>query len=265
MTVIQNVAYYTIPKSGSYLIKKIFSVYDINAGDPSSWVNLDSESLDVSFNHIKIMDNPFHPEDVISNGVYAEYESSKFYEEMTGRVVLLVRDPRDQLLSYINWVIKQNFDDSDLQDWMGISYENKIKSFIKASRLDFKTNANFREIDIRAQVMCHFQMFKEAVNLYKNLPKNVILVKFEDLIGPNAGGSSEKVQIKTIKKICNHLGFNRTDKEIAEGLPRIWGGSITFSNRPKKVGYWKTAFNEEATKLFEEKYGQIMHILGYKT
>ena len=64
------------------------------------------------------------------------------------------------------------------------------------------------------------------------------MLRFEDLIRPEAGGSPNSVRFRVFKKICRFANKNQTDKKIRYAMKNCWGDTKgTFrKGESKKVG-----------------------------
>jgi hypothetical protein len=93
-----------------------------------------------------------------------------------------------------------------------------------------------------------------------NLP-NVLSIRFENLVGPQGGGSQE-AQIQTITAIAQHINQPITEYEAIFYGECIFGG--TFSFNKGKIGSWKDYFTPDQRKLFKEHAGQLLIDLGYE-
>jgi mRNA-degrading endonuclease RelE of RelBE toxin-antitoxin system len=103
----------------------------------------------------------------------------------------------------------------------------------------------------------------EAIMTLFNLP-NVLIVRFEDLVGAKGGGNDD-VQRKTIKKIANHIQVPLDPQRLEEIQSILFGNegisSATF--RTGSIDAWRNDFNPELHELFNKNYGTIQLALGY--
>ena len=95
---------------------------------------------------------------------------------------------------------------------------------------------------------------------WKNVP-SICAVKFEDLVGPAGGGSTQR-QHETINRIAHHLDINLSSPIISLIAQELFGQSITF--RQGKIGAWKEYFTQEHKDLFKKYAGQLLIDLGYE-
>lgn len=91
--------------------------------------------------------------------------------------------------------------------------------------------------------------------------RNLLVVRYEDLVGPAGQGSSE-AQLDSIARICDYLGLSHSEEERAAVAQRLWGGKTVTMNRGM-IGRWRERFTPEIEKEFWELYGSQMEALGY--
>jgi hypothetical protein len=86
------------------------------------------------------------------------------------------------------------------------------------------------------------------------------MVRFEDLVGPEGGGS-EEAQRLVVERVAGHLGVpvgEETMRAVKEGL---FGVGRTF--RKGQVGGWRQEFSPEHEQAVEEVAGPLLVELGY--
>jgi len=64
----------------------------------------------------------------------------------------------------------------------------------------------------------------------------VLTIKFEDLVGPQGGGTSSAME-NTIRKIANHINVAIDDTDLDAIQNALFGGTKTF--RKGQIGSWK--------------------------
>jgi len=169
---------------------------------------------------------------------------------------LIVRDPRDMVVSFAKMVYKSREGQEAVLD-------NVI--------IDLITGQQKHYLPWAVEIQEAYPILWEAglYNFYKlYLPwakaKNFLLVKFEDLIGPGGGGTAEK-QIETITKIAQHIKFDITPEKREEITKNIFGGTWTF--REGQIGGWKKYFTPEIKAAFKQdkKLLRLLIDLGYET
>ncbi|MDE3046356.1 MAG: hypothetical protein KGJ02_06910, partial [Verrucomicrobiota bacterium] len=89
---------------------------------------------------------------------------------------------------------------------------------------------------------------------------NIIVIRFEDLIGPRGGGSLE-AQRRIYLTLATHLGYTLTLEQIDEIAKNSFGGTWTFRNG--QIEEWKTAYSESNKALFNQLFGWTLVDFGY--
>jgi hypothetical protein len=110
------------------------------------------------------------------------------------------------------------------------------------------------------------EIIKETSGLYNSYLRwidepNVYTTTFENLVGPNGGGSRNK-QIMQVINIAKHLGKNITKQEAEKIADSLFGDSYTF--RIGKIGSWRGYFSENHKNLFKKYCNDILVKLGYE-
>jgi sulfotransferase 6B1 len=151
--------------------------------------------------------------------------------------VFIYRDPRDQVISMAFWVQE---------------HPRRYKARYGAVMHDFN--------------LLIAKLIQEVKNLYKRyIPwrENPLFyaVKFEDLVGPDGGGSRED-QMRELANIATHLGISLDNKYVEKYAHTLYGGTNTF--RKGHLGRWKCYFTPEHKQLFKEKAGELLVQLGYE-
>lgn len=161
------------------------------------------------------------------------------------KFIFLFRDPRDQLISYVYWMPMM---DEERYPVKKISNRNElIKELITG--------------EIYGQPA--YEMWIGAgLELVKNIPKDrLLMIKFEDIIGPHGGATLEK-QLYTIHKISQFIDYQMLDEKCEEIAKNSIAQPGTF--RKGTIGQWKDYFTEEHIGLYKERYGELLIELGYE-
>ncbi len=89
-----------------------------------------------------------------------------------------------------------------------------------------------------------------------------MLVRFEDLIGEQGGGSRDR-QVRTVRKIAHHLGTPLDFRETKRVADRAFSSdSKTF--RKRKVGDWRNHFTKRHVDAAKRTLGDVLIQLGYE-
>ena len=166
-------------------------------------------------------------------------------------LIINIRDLRDIIVSQAFHVWKA------LEEIIGpSSLEEKI-TFL----LDPKT---FNTLDRLPIVYKHAE---HILRFFNN--ENVLVVRFEDLIG-SKGGGNDLVQRATIRKIAHHIGTHSTEETVSFVQSILFGDEVlpedkNFHNtfRSGQIGSWRDIFNTQHLQMFNKTFGHLQQKLGY--
>lgn len=88
-----------------------------------------------------------------------------------------------------------------------------------------------------------------------------ILVRFEDLVGPQGGGDRD-TQIHAMSSIASHVGVEIGTPAVAALADSLFGGTDTF--RRGRAGGWRESFTEQHREVAEHLLGDVLRDLGYE-
>lgn len=216
----------TIPKCGSHLIIKCLNLitkkHPMFIGD---YFTVDQIMPFVNF-----------PSDKFAWG-HVKYANdiNNFLKKHNFKKFLIYRDPRDWLVSYVCWYSRPGEN----------MFNNTLTNF--AQKLDFL---------LQSDILKAYEKYIEWMN-----DNQCCCIKFEDLVGPKGGGSSEN-QLKVIRQMANHIGYNLSLKKIQDIANKLWGGTHTF--REGKIGSWKKHFSPQNITLMKKLGNDLLINLGYE-
>lgn len=167
------------------------------------------------------------------------------------KVVFLIRDPRDTILS-LYYYIEEGWYTGPLnleKPYGQLSREDKIDELITGKR--------YRKNMVRA-------LFYDRLPWMEQEPGFVYTARFENLVGRQGGGSN-RAQAKEIIAIANHIECELSAARCKTVLENLWGPQegqrTTF--RKGVIGAWKTEFSENHKRVFQKKWGALLARLGY--
>ncbi len=153
------------------------------------------------------------------------------------KTLFIYRDPRDQVVSWVYFIYEGGFKKRRLDNPLRkLPFSQLLTTCIK---------------DVKNEYKKYLPWMKE---------KNCCTIRFEDLIGPQGGGSLER-QIAAIKKIAEHLEVPLNDSKLKYCVNNLFGSTITF--RSGKIGGWKTHFKSYHKDIFNASTGDLLKQLGY--
>jgi sulfotransferase 6B1 len=247
----------TIPKSGSHLLIKLLTmltskqsaiIHDII--DPRTLFlfypdfHIESEVLEGHFFHWEQM-NQFP----LAHFNFSEFLQFFYTNHPEYVAIINIRDLRDVYVSLIDF------------------WGSRISEIIDSNSNDEKLTYLINGVDEKSSQY----IFNLELHILRALEwlddPNVIVIRFEDLVGPEGNGSLQRSK-DTIIQVANALSIPLTEKRLDYLANNLWGIEkgliIPYTFFQGKIGRWKEYFNEEHKKLFKEKYGDILIRLGYE-
>ncbi len=230
----KTIAVFTMPKSGTHLIKKL--IHEIT--------DLPISSRPALFFQL------FGPDDryAFIQHVFTAYNFLR--NDTSNRYIklLLIRDPRDIIISKVFWLQKN-------QHWFKDDLKKSIHQIISLPVEEQITAViNFPDE--------YFSTHYFAKNAYAWMKDpSVYVCRFEDLVGSHGGGDDD-AQAKAIRSLASHIGYSLTDQEIADITGELFGETITF--RKGQIGTWREYFTPEHKEMCKKVLGQDLINLGYE-
>ncbi|MFE2283700.1 sulfotransferase domain-containing protein [Streptomyces sp. NPDC059443] len=186
----------------------------------------------------------FHSADVwrMDNTFLAEWLHSG-----SPKVILNYRDPRDALLSLVNFFSKQN----------GLDFIRYPESAIFGPTMESLGSLTEKlEYAITDPNMPLLDDFRSAMTLLRH--PNVCKVSFEELVGPEGGGSRAG-QLAAVGRVAEWLDLDVDREAVADSV----FNKKSFTLNKGQIGRWREAFTPELTARFESRYGDVLDAFGY--
>lgn len=235
----EKTAVVTAPKSGTHLIKKL--------------LHLIAEDQDILV---------IHSDSFLNEGNY---------KEEYPRRILLVRDPRDVCISWVNYVdmgltktpsafpqIILDLPSEKKESWLKLSFDQKLMHTIRRS-----PNKAWKEAKLDSSLVNYpILPYEDALALAKDRKSKTLICKFENLVGPKGGGSAV-AQMEEIQKIISFLNLEVSPEKLEDAISHLFGGTDTFHQG--KIGKWKTKFTQKHKKVFKQKRSDLLIEFGYET
>jgi hypothetical protein len=233
-----------IPKTGTHLVglcltKITGKRHLLSGGIP------DSEKL-----------NEFSADNFFSTHTKYTKQHAREIEKNNYRCFFILRDFRDQVVSFAFWVLKRK------QEWPGLQnleFDDLLMELIERGAPVY-SHFGPRE-DHAIFSLQGIDKFYRPYFAWMNHPA-YYTVRFENLIGPQGGGTLE-AQLQEIKNIARHIGVHLTHDQAQKIADELFGGTWTF--REGKIGDWKNYFKPRHIEAFKKRAGKLLITYGYET
>lgn len=228
----------TVPKSGTFLIIKYFSLLGKSFNDPKME---------------KEIKNAFRREHPLA-GIKWDYPS--WFDPKT-KTILMIRDLRDILVSYVFWLDKRKtgvyLDRQYYKYWEKLSFDEKLSMLIDP-KAPFKGT--------KYLWLTHPKQWTHAMNIMK-LPTTYVC-RFENLIGEKGGGCSIK-QREEIINLAKYIGIDLSKDQINFIQHHLFGNDIknSWTFRKGQIGNWKSHFTKAHKNQFKEQLNHFLIAFGY--
>lgn len=226
----------TMPKAGTHLLQKAVGLITKR---PVEWFKVENFNPEIALSE---SDNRIYLQHLMEHfDVILKDHSGKYIK------VVLIRDPRDVMISLINWLERTN-------DWFHMPQE-------------MMDTCNHLSFDEKLHYIMHLPdhyfsvrfFAKEALKWMED--KDVFVCRFEELVGIQGGGSY-KQQKRVMRKLAAHLGYHLSKNEIKEISRSLFGGTATFRNG--QINTWQQTFKQDHIQVCKEVMGKELIQLGYE-
>lgn len=244
----------SIPKSGTHVLSRLLSLYPkvLNSGHH---IRLrEHRGLDGAPDWSRVR-NALAP---IGNGQFgtshfpAEPELKDLLTSRGFRVVFMVRDPRDMVLSYLFYVLKRPH--HFLHDRLVHDYKDdhaRLMAIIQGIPAPNPRDA----IPSARQRLDDYIDWLDWEFAYT--------CRFEELIG-SRGGGSDLQQIDEVRRIGSFIRRPVSESTAARIADLVWSqDSITF--RKGVIGDWREHFTDHHRDAMKDLLGDYLVQLGYET
>lgn len=177
----------------------------------------------------------------------------RLLKELGFQHILLLRDPRDIVVSHAFYVKREPLHDHYRY------YTETLES--DEERIMASIRGFGRSAAVDTPLLSVEEIFAGFIPWLDD--PSTLVIRFEDLVGPRGGGYEEK-QLASIRKIGKAVG-RPIDKEQAQQIAqKMYGkGGLTF--RKGQTGDWRNHFTEAHRHAFKEVAGDSLIKLGYES
>ncbi len=248
----------SVPKSGTHLLRSaLMHIKGLRLGGSLRYIdNFDDDTNETHRKFVASSLEQMKPHLFkVGHLTYNDFIVNKMIEKNI-KVVMIVRDPRDIILSHVNHA-KKNFGGKyRFYDYYAHVLKNddeRIKTSISGLSGSFAKGSTAYLPDVYGRFE-YFLGWKEF--------EHCLWVKFEDLIGQNGGGD-DMLQRETFKKIVDFVGCSMSEGEIDLALQKIFDPSSPTFNKGQ-IGRWKQQFTDEHIRLFKKHAKNLLVELDYE-
>jgi hypothetical protein len=165
------------------------------------------------------------------------------------RIIFNYRDPRDMMLSMVNFLSDRTGRGfSDYSDFLVFSEILKSKATLEEQLSYALSDPSF---PAQAHPRCMLWLLNHP---------NVCKTSFEELVGPQGGGSAQ-AQAGALRRILDFLGI--TDTEPEDVASRLFNPDV-FSFFRGQINAWRDVFTPEHHRLADACFGDVLPLYGYE-
>ena len=173
-------------------------------------------------------------------------------EELQFRHILLLRDPRDVVVSYASFVKREPW------HYFHKYYNEILKS--DEERITATIRGFGRSTTVDYPLVSIGELCEGFIAWLED--PHTLVVRFEDIIGPRGGGDSDR-QLAEIKRLGDFVERSLSEEQAKRISEEMYGGGgLTF--RKGLSGDWQNQFTECHRQLFKETTGDLLIKLGYE-
>jgi hypothetical protein len=165
------------------------------------------------------------------------------------RIIFNYRDPRDTMLSLVNYLCGRTRDGISATNHLAVFSSILLAKETLAERLTYALADD--------HFPCQAGDFKRMQWLLHH--PSVCSTSFEELVGPDGGGSAES-QLRATERLISFLGV--TDRSAADVASVLFNRNA-FSFFQGQAGAWRDAFTAQHHRMAENCFGEVLALYGY--
>jgi hypothetical protein len=165
------------------------------------------------------------------------------------QIIFNYRDPRDTILSMVNFLCGQTK--------QGLSAYNYLPVFSRILLAKSSLEEKLAYALTDDSFPCQAGDFKRMLWLLHH--PNVCKASFEELVGPDGGGSAQ-AQASAVARL---ISFLRVPDISPEDVMGTLFNRDAFSFHRGQIGAWRKVFTAEHQRLAQERFGEILSLYSY--
>lgn len=241
----------SVPKSGTNLLTQCLSLFPM---------------LRPSFHHVTMNSNRRNSTKELertvaktkrgqftSGHVFYNADNAAIIEEEELKMPLIVRDPRDVVTSHFHYVAEKHPGHRLHSHYVSLpNDEARLMASIRG--VEGENTDDGDPLESIGEWLDAFLPWQKK--------SYVTVVRFEDLIGPEGGGSVGR-QKETIVQLADHLEVTLSEDEV-ENIARNVFSTDSSTFRKGLIGDWKNHFTRKHVEAFKDEAGDWLEEIGYE-
>ena len=164
------------------------------------------------------------------------------------KIIFNYRDPRDVALSMVNFL------GGETVKGYGAFSDFAVYNRILRGMESVEERITYALAD---PLFPGIRDFEEAFWLLRH--PDVCKVSFEELVGPQGGGSTE-AQLHALARLTEFIGTDACIEELAGSL----FNRHSFTFHKGQIGAWRSSFTDEQSRFVKQHFGHIVSAYGYE-
>ena len=231
----------TIPKSGTHLLGNILNQF------PGLNHKLSMQVLYRDTSYLKNTLESLDPGDFMLDHVYWSAEAVEAIKDAGAKVIFMMRDPRDVLVSLLYFYLFHDYT-NHIASWLRTECDND------GDRLMALINGVPDVFESRCRWLEYFVPWADE--------DHVCVVRFEELVGER-GGADDNTQRDAVMRMSDFLGIELSQGVIDSIKKESWRkDAATF--RKGRLGQWKELFSPAHRDAFKQQFGRQLVEMGYE-
>ncbi len=181
---------------------------------------------------------------------YPTHQFNKVMTDKNTKLLTIIRDPRDSLISLIKALEKSEH---------RIDHTKSLQTIVTdiLKNLDKGFSENYYGTNFYLQSKSIKEYYKIVFDQYLACP---FITRFEALVGPKGGGSYKK-QLQEIERIALYLNHVLSLLELENIAKKLFGNTHTFLKG--QIGSWQQFASKSNMSLWKNSFGDCVTKLGY--
>ena len=257
----------SIPKAGTHLLAQLINSVGFRPPDKyrttlleyygwtdSFWPSDSENRIQNELKEVVDAITELRPRRYLLTHLLPAFEILRSIEAGNVRVIFIYRDPRAVVLSHVNHVLRRT--DSKFHHF----YTQVLQTQEERIELAIRGAAS-GQVDFPIYWLPDIRTYFQTYLPWRECSK-CLTVRFEDLIGPNGGGSSE-LQQATVARILRHLRIPHRSEHVKRFAACVFSASSpTFMKG--QIDSWRTAFSDRNMASMMEIGCDLLAQLGYE-